>query len=111
MRRMRIQNEQGKWRTDVVVFDHPETPWDIVADDGFPVTDDGKPGVGFPGVGSPGVTNKTESKTPKTSRVDNRPVSTARDWESEPVDEDVRARGIEAVRAAMATPRRRERVS
>jgi hypothetical protein len=54
LERIKVQQEDGQWRTDVIVHEVPKTAGQ---------TDDGFPGVGFPAVGFPGANKKTIEKT------------------------------------------------
>jgi hypothetical protein len=59
--RRRRQEEDGRWRTDLIVYDRPT---DVSAGH----TDDGFPAVGYPAVGFPRSIRSTETKTPLTPR-------------------------------------------
>lgn len=84
MRRVRSQLPTGLWRTDILVFDHPEPPEEPTeepvdkpapTEDGFPGVGDWKsapPTPGKPDVGWPGATNKTDTKTTNPSHLETR---------------------------------------
>lgn len=66
LRRTRRQDEQGRFTTELVLYETPTTENQESATPGKR-TDSGKPGVGKPGVGKPGVLLSTEDQLLKTT--------------------------------------------
>jgi hypothetical protein len=65
LRRVRRQDQRGRWSTQNVIYDTPSAPQASVQEVLFPgpdSTDDGFPGVGSPVVGNPG-----DKQTPPTN--------------------------------------------